>query len=569
MNWTSTSFRSLLPRSVDGGRCLRRCAGSALAGFSLLLLAGCRVVILSGPSEVDVGDTVVYVLELGSNQGGQSGATLSLDVLVPTGWSFVSGAYQGLLGGEETSGPLRLGGAETCSSLQDPPTGFQQLTLGPGGTFGTLSEDEGTVTLEFQVLDQPSGAYDIRFVFGGEGDFGPGCSAVTRKRINREDRALLELEQVIRDPAGDPIGTGRIERLVASSDSRDLYSFRRQDVVDDVVIPGAVSLYRRGGAGALGGTGDLELVEGTFDNAELPLGDVMDAILSPDERHLYVVDVDSDELGLFERVPATGSLSFVESLPIAPRNVYRQQLAISPDGLFLYLGDLFQAEIAIFSRDPGTGALTPAAPFDQLVTPPSALVLDPTGSFLYAAFAEEDKLLVFAREPRGGGLVRVQEVVNGQGGVEGLASPSTLAQSPDGISLYAGGILSKDGASLVAFERDLSTGALTFLDASPTFPPIFSNEQAFSVSPDGEQLFATLRAALVVYRRAPDGSLTFEDSYEDGYFLRDLLLSADQRHLVTSSRIDRALLSYRVSGSRVFTDGFESGDTSAWTSTSP
>ena len=561
MKPTSTSPRSLTPRSIFPGR---RPAFCALAFVLLFVLSGCRVVILSGPSDVDVGDTVVYVLELGSNQGSQPDTSLYLDVQVPSGWNFVAGTFEGSLGGQEMSGPLGVGMAQDCTALIGPlPDGFQRFSVDPGGTFTTSDEDEGTVTLEFQVLDQPAGPFDISFVFGGSGGVGTGCSAVTRKRINRESRALLEIEQEIRDPFGDPIGTGRIERLVSSSDSRDLYSFRAQAFVDDVVIPGAVSLYRRGG------TGELELVEGTLDDDDQPLGQVMDAVLSPDGRHLYVVDVASDELGLFTRSEATGSLLFVESLPIEPRNVHRDVLLISPDGAFLYLGDQLSDEITIFARDPADGRLTPTSPFGSLGSSPSALETDPGGAFLYVAFFDQDKLMVLARNSEDGSLQLVQEVVDQAQGVDGLMAPSSLAMSPDGTTLYVGGLLSNDRASLVGLERDLSTGELSFIESLPTFPPFVSTDQALTVSSGGERLFAGLRATLVSFRRAADGSLTFEDSFEDGYFLRGLLESADRRHLVTHSFIDRALLSYRIFDSKVFADGFESGDTSAWTTTSP
>jgi DNA-binding beta-propeller fold protein YncE len=110
------------------------------------------------------------------------------------------------------------------------------------------------------------------------------------------------------------------------------------------------------------------------------------------------------------------------------------------------------------------------------------MALSPDGKHVYVIDAVNDALLVFAAVPGGVDFVEVQQ--DGVGGVDGLDLPEGIAVSPDGkhVTVAAGA----DDA-IAVFERDASTGALTFVEAEPgTFG---LGVATLVVSPDGRHLY--------------------------------------------------------------------------------
>jgi 6-phosphogluconolactonase (cycloisomerase 2 family) len=90
-----------------------------------------------------------------------------------------------------------------------------------------------------------------------------------------------------------------------------------------------------------------------------------------------------------------------------------------------------------------------------------AVALDPAGESVYVAGFLDDAVALFERDPFSGDVAFVEAVFDG-GPVTGLNGPSAVTVSDDGQVVYATGA---DSQSIVSFERDPVTGALTFVGA--------------------------------------------------------------------------------------------------------
>jgi 6-phosphogluconolactonase (cycloisomerase 2 family) len=138
------------------------------------------------------------------------------------------------------------------------------------------------------------------------------------------------------------------------------------------------------------------------------------------------------------------------------------------------------------------------------------VVLSADGAFAYVSLREADAVAVYGRDPLTGHLSLVEVQSGGELGVPDLDGPSPMVISPDGGHLYVATIESE---RIVRFDRDLSTGRLTFAasDPGPELP------SRIVITPDGRSLLAgsgkDLRAfdseASALFSREPtSGALT-------------------------------------------------------------
>ncbi len=161
--------------------------------------------------------------------------------------------------------------------------------------------------------------------------------------------------------------------------------------------------------------------------------------------------------------------------------------------------------LGVFARNTRTGRLTQqqcvarqvrtCVPGLGLETP-SAVAVSPDGRSVYVAAANGRSVGVYARSRTTGKLTT-------RGSVTGIARPHALAVSPDGRNLYVG------GDRLWSFRRAAS-GALTL-----TGTVAQAQVTALAVSPDGTTVYAASgggrHGALAAYAREPDtGALTPE-----------------------------------------------------------
>ncbi|MDY7095069.1 MAG: beta-propeller fold lactonase family protein [Acidobacteriota bacterium] len=278
--------------------------------------------------------------------------------------------------------------------------------------------------------------------------------------------------------------------------------------------------------------------------------------VSPDGEHLYVTGANDDAVAVFAR-DGVGALTFVEAQVGLEGLAGASAVVVSPDpdgagaeagGDHVYVAGANDGAVVVFQRAPeldGGGGANPDfgkltfLERQQSATIPglaeaSALAISPDGLNLYVTGpgSGAGALVVFQRDGEAtvggvangnfGRLSLVQTLVDGTGGVDGLAGARSLAVSPDGYHLYAAA-----GAedALGVFGRDPELdGSLFFIETQREGlgrVQGLDGAQGVALAPDGRAVYATGRTddSLVVFERpadtscAPGGSGTLlEDS---------------------------------------------------------
>jgi DNA-binding beta-propeller fold protein YncE len=203
---------------------------------------------------------------------------------------------------------------------------------------------------------------------------------------------------------------------------------------------------------------------------------------------------------------------------------------ISPDGRHVYVPGGLEVpgvggdELAIFTRSVTTGKLT----FTDLVVNgeegvtgldgPWMAVVSPDGEHVYVIALNDNALVVFDRSVSTGGLTFVQAQIDGVSGVDGLEAPQGVAISPDGKHLY---VTSSAEHKVAVFSRNAVSGALTFVEVEENgVGGVTGIESPFgiAVSPDGANVYVagyTSDAVATFSRNATNGQLLFVEAISD------------------------------------------------------
>lgn len=206
------------------------------------------------------------------------------------------------------------------------------------------------------------------------------------------------------------------------------------------------------------------------------------------------------------------------------------------------------------TRTAGTGQLTQVQLLRDNINGDNALeevagvTESPDGEFVYFAAYTDNAITAYARNSTTGQLTRIQTILDGSGGVDGLVGAQSIAISPDGAHLY---VVSAIDDALVMFSRDQTTGLLTYLgNLKQGVGGVDGLNEATAIreSADGKNLYvaAVTSGSLAVFNRDPaTGLVTFAQKLTGstgGSFSVDL--SPDQRHVYLTSGNSSALHVY-------------------------
>ncbi|MEZ5078646.1 MAG: beta-propeller fold lactonase family protein [Solirubrobacterales bacterium] len=283
----------------------------------------------------------------------------------------------------------------------------------------------------------------------------------------------------------------------------------------------------------------------------LSLRRVTDVAVSPDGKTVYATCYQpGNSVVVFARDPATGLLTYLESERDGyddpedeggtVEDLFRpDKVVVAPDGTSVYaLTGNGGNSLAVFERDPATGRLSYLETEVNGVDDPSdpggtvqgiawgeALAIAPDGGAVYAASYSESRLAIFERDKETGELSFVEYeqdgVDDGSGTVDGLSNPVGIAPSPDGDFVY---VVGRGDHALAMFKRDGGTEELDFLefekngvddagDAGGTVTGMAS-PYGLAVSADGFNVYVVGRNsdAVASFRFAAGGEIVFVDS---------------------------------------------------------
>ena len=275
--------------------------------------------------------------------------------------------------------------------------------------------------------------------------------------------------------------------------------------------------------------GQIQFVESYQNNTNgiSGLTDAFRVTVSPDGKNVYAVSISNDALVVFSVDPCNGKLTFVEKLQDGVGGIDglngAMGLSVSPDGNFVYTVSNTDDALNVFSRDSATGALTLAftykdnqGGFDGL-NGARAVNISPDGQHLYVVSTGDHSLASFERNTTTGAVTFLQVFKDGINGIDGLFQCTSVEVSADGQNVYTTGEF--DNALLV-FTRNATTGILTLQQSLfDQQNGITSLDSAVHVasSPDGNHVYVAsfFKSKLAVFARANDGTLTFVEEYQD------------------------------------------------------
>jgi cysteine-rich repeat protein len=339
----------------------------------------------------------------------------------------------------------------------------------------------------------------------------------------------------------------------------------------------AIAVFSRDGS-----TGLLSFVEEVSNGGGVSgLGEIRGVSVSPDGAHVYAVGYADDAIAVFARTPATGHLTFVEARANGAGGITTlngpQGVTVSPDGAHVYVASDVSNAVTVFSRNATTGKLTlvesrvDSSGGITSLAGSEAVVVSPDGAHVYVASQGDNAVTGFSRDGTTGSLTAVVTVQkDGSGVVDGLGGVQSVAISADGAHVYAGG--GSDDA-IAVFSRNAATGVLTFVERHNASGGVsgLDGVEWVTVGPGGSMVYAVsdVSNALVAFsRNSTTGALTFVETLTDGSGIIDglggasgVVTSPGSPHVYVGSKVDDAVAVFgSLCGNGVFNPGEECDD---------
>lgn len=221
--------------------------------------------------------------------------------------------------------------------------------------------------------------------------------------------------------------------------------------------------------GTLGAATDSVQNAGTGPNAgRQEKAHVHSATLAPDNRFVYVADLGTDKLHIYEADVSNSAVKPAQTpyVTVKPGSGPRH-FTFHPNGKFAYLVEELTSSVAVFSRDAQTGALTLLS--DNVKTLPADfsgqntsadIHVDPSGRFLYQSNRGRNALAIFA--------------IGSDGKLTSLGDEPTMGKTPRNFMIDPKGefilVAHQDSDNITIFRRDQKTGKLTYTGQSVSVP---------------------------------------------------------------------------------------------------
>jgi 6-phosphogluconolactonase len=180
------------------------------------------------------------------------------------------------------------------------------------------------------------------------------------------------------------------------------------------------------------------------------------AVLSPDNRFLFVPDLGLDQIKIYRVDTAKASFSPNNpSLASVKPGLGPRHLVFAPGGKFAYVICEIGSSVVAFAYDPVKGSLTAVQTISTLpadfkgIDNSAEIDVSPSGRFLYASNRGHDSITVFAIDPTQGTLTKIRAVPT-QGQI-----PRNFALDPTGKYLVAA---NQKSNQMVVFAVDQTTG---------------------------------------------------------------------------------------------------------------
>ncbi|MBN2348920.1 MAG: beta-propeller fold lactonase family protein [Bacteroidales bacterium] len=279
--------------------------------------------------------------------------------------------------------------------------------------------------------------------------------AISMFAIAEEDSSMHFIGS-LRNNIDGALNIANVRNITISPDDQYVYTSSPQN--------DAVSLFSRDNL-----TGLLSFVESYKNNTGglVNFNSPRCVEISPDGKNAYVTSYSDNALFVFSRDAVTGKLSYLEKHVDGTAGIngldWATTALVSPDNKFVYVTGHDDNAIAIFSRSTSTGHLT----FSNAVIDGQSgvegikfveyITITSDGKFVYTVSETNTRLAAFSRNTTTGNLTYVQSF--DEGNTVGLDSPNGLCLSEDNKYLFVSDI-SLYGIQI--FSRNSSTGVLSF-----------------------------------------------------------------------------------------------------------